>query len=150
VITPKATISTAEAYAAISSPALTTTKPAPILSNSRNEGSFSGSQPWATPDLSLGELQNDFEAVIFDIEPEIRRARDTLLQAGAIGALLAGSGSSVFGIFSNREEQQRASNEMQTEGGWRISLCVTLSRDEYHRRMGLERDSLFRLFESGF
>ena len=59
-------------------------------------------------DLSLDELQNDFEAVIFDIEPEIRRARETLLEAGALGALLAGSGSSVFGIFADREAQQRA------------------------------------------
>ena len=46
-------------------------------------------------------LQNDFEGVIFEIEPEIERAKRALLQAGARGALLAGSGSSVFGIFDD-------------------------------------------------
>ena len=150
VITPNATVSTAEAYAAISLPALTTMKLDPILSNSRNESNSGNSQPWPPRDLFLGDLKNDFEPVIFDIEPEIRRARDTLLQAGALGALLAGSGSSVFGIFANWEAQQRAIKEIQAESGWRIFPCVTLSRDEYHRQMGLERDSLFRFFEQGF
>ncbi len=147
VITPNATVSTAEAYAAISLPALTTMKRDPILSNSRNEANLGVSQPSPPPHLLLGDLKNDFEAVIFDIEPEIRRAKDNLLQAGALGALLAGSGSSVFGIFANWEAQQRAIKEIQAESGWRIFPCVTLSRDEYHRQMGLERDTLFRFFE---
>jgi 4-diphosphocytidyl-2-C-methyl-D-erythritol kinase len=148
VITPNATVSTAEAYAAIRSPALTTMEPDPILSNSHNEANSVNSQLWPARDSFLASLQNDFEAVIFDIEPEIRRARDALLQAGALGALLAGSGSSVFGIFDHWEAQQRAIKEIQAESGWRIFPCVTLSRDEYHSKVGLKRDSLF--FEQGF
>ena len=145
VITPNATVRTAAAYAAINLPALTTTKLDPILSNSHDEASSGNSQPWSPSDL-----RNDFERVIFDIEPEIRRAKDTLLRAGAVGALLAGSGSSVFGIFANLEAQQRAIKEMHAESGWRIFPCVTLSRVEYRRQMSRERDSLFRFFEQGF
>jgi 4-diphosphocytidyl-2-C-methyl-D-erythritol kinase len=76
-------------------------------------------------------LKNDFESVIFDIEPEIRRTKETLIQAGALGALLAGSGSSVVGIFADREDQQRAVDEIKLEAGWRIFPCVTVSRTEY-------------------
>ena len=127
VITPKACVSTADAYAAVSSNALTTMNSDPILSSSREEAISGNSVPWPP----YNDLQNDFESVIFDIEPEIRRAKETLLQAGAFRALLAGSGSSVFGIFADQEAQKSAINEIQLEPGWRIFPCVTLSRNEY-------------------
>ena len=132
VITPNAGISTVAAYAAVNSRALTTRDADSILSVSRSEADSRYSQPWPRHD----SLKNDFESVIFDIEPEIRRAKETLLQAGALGALLAGSGSSVFGIFADREDQQRAANEMKLEAGWRIFPCVTVSRNEYVHRVG--------------
>jgi 4-diphosphocytidyl-2-C-methyl-D-erythritol kinase len=127
VITPNAGVSTADAYAAVSSNALTTMNSDPILSSSREGANSGDSGPW----LPSSDLKNDFESVIFDIEPEIRRAKETLLQAGAVRALLAGSGSSVFGIFPDQEAQVRSINEIQLEAGWRIFPCVTLSRNEY-------------------
>jgi 4-diphosphocytidyl-2-C-methyl-D-erythritol kinase len=146
VITPNADVSTAKAYSAVHSPALTTTNTAPILSSSRNEANSRCSQPWPLQD----SLKNDFESVIFDIEPEIKRAKETLLQAGALGALLAGSGSSVFGIFVDSEDQQRALNEIKLEAGWRSFSCVTVSRNEYVRRALGSWDILFiRSFNSG-
>lgn len=135
LITPNATVSTADAYEYVRAPALTTAKSDSILSVSHIGANSKASVPCSAED----DLQNDFEAVIFDIEPEIRRARDTLLQAGATGALLAGSGSSVFGVFPGQEAQQLGLEKIQPESGWRISPCVTLSRDEYWRRMGNER-----------
>jgi 4-diphosphocytidyl-2-C-methyl-D-erythritol kinase len=150
VITPKAPVSTAEAYAALSSPALTTTNTDPILSSSHGVANSGDSSLWSLPGSSQDDLKNDFESVIFDIEPEIRRTKKTLLQAGALGALLAGSGSSVFGIFADREDQQRAVNEIQLEAGWRIFPCVTVSRNEYVRRALGSWDILFlRSFNFG-
>jgi len=153
VITPNARVSTAEAYAAVSSPALTTKNSDPILSSSRNEAIFQHSRPWPLDDewknCSQGGLKNDFEPVIFDIEPEIRRTKETLLQAGALDALLAGSGSSVFGIFADRKEQQRAVNEIKLEAGWRIFPCVTVSRNEYLRAVGSWDIPFLRSFNSG-
>ena len=143
LITPNATVSTVEAYEAIRAPALTTSESDSILSVSH----IGANSPDSVPCSANDDLQNDFEAVIFDIEPEIRRARDTLLQAGATGALLAGSGSSVFGVFANREAQQHGVEKIQLESGWRVFPCVTLSRGEYWRRMGNERVSLFSLVE---
>lgn len=146
VIKPRATVTTANAYAAMNLPALTTFKQDPILSNSQTDADSGNSQPWPAGNSFLGDLQNDFEAVIFDIEPEIKRARDQLIESGALGALLAGSGSSVFGIFANREAQQRAVNAIGIESGWRIFPCVTLSRDEYRCQTG---PALFHFFEEG-
>jgi 4-diphosphocytidyl-2-C-methyl-D-erythritol kinase len=145
VITPNAGVSTVEAYAAVNSRALTTMEADSILSVSRGEADSRLSQPWPLPD----SLKNDFESVIFDIEPEIRRAKETLLQAGALGALLAGSGSSVFGIFADREAQQRAVNEMKLEAGWRIFPCVTVSRNEYVHRVGSWNIPFLRSFNFG-
>ncbi len=127
-VTPNASVSTPDAYAALKASALTTPNSAPILTNSRAEPFSSESDQWP--------LHNDFEKVIFEIEPEIKRVQKALLDAGARGVLLAGSGSSVFGIFDSPEAQGRALAEMQTEVGWRTFPCNTLSRSEYLRAMG--------------
>lgn len=145
VITPNAGVSTVAAYAAFDSRALTTSKTDSILSVSRGEAESRYSQPWPLPGL----LKNDFESVIFDIEPEIRRTKETLLQAGALGALLAGSGSSVFGIFADRKDQQRAVSEMKLEAGWRIFPCATVSRNEYVQAIGSWNIPFLRSFNFG-
>jgi len=145
VITPNASISTAKAYGALSSAALTTLSNEPILSSSLDEAKTGHSHLWPAKD----SLKNDFESVIFDIEPEIRRAKETLLQAGALGALLAGSGSSVFAIFADRKEQEHALNEIKLEVGWRVFPCVTVSRHEYLRALGSWDIRFLRSFNSG-
>ena len=142
VITPNAPVSTVEAYAAFRANALTTMNANPILSSSREEAISGDSVPWPP----YRDLKNDFESVIFDIEPEIRRAKETLLQAGAFRALLAGSGSSVFGIFADQEAQQRVVNEIPLEAGWRVFPCVTLSRNQYVSALDLCGISFLRSF----
>jgi 4-diphosphocytidyl-2-C-methyl-D-erythritol kinase len=138
VITPKAAVSTVDAYAALSSPSLTTMKTAPILSNSHQQANLRDSDPWVLRAEGIEELSNDFESVIFDNEPETRRAKAALLEAGALNALLAGSGSSVFGIFADQKAQLRAFDEIQTEAGWRMFPCVTVSRNDYSRAFNFE------------
>jgi 4-diphosphocytidyl-2-C-methyl-D-erythritol kinase len=127
IVAPQAKVATADAYQALKAPALTTLRPVSILANSRTQSIFSDSEQWPLCD----HLENDFERVIFDIEPEIRRVKEALIQAGARCALLAGSGSSVFGIFDSNEVLRSAAQALQQESGWRIFSCVTLSRDEY-------------------
>ena len=123
LVTPNAKVSTAAAYAALKAPSLTTTGSVSILSSSFAEPTLGNSDQWA--------LENDFEGVIFEIEPEIRRAKMALLDAGAQGGLLAGSGSSVFGIFGNKDARERALADLKRESGWRVFSCETISRDEY-------------------
>jgi 4-diphosphocytidyl-2-C-methyl-D-erythritol kinase len=145
IVMPNVGVSTAAAYAALNSGALTTRNTDPILSVSQTEANARHSQLRPPED----SLENDFESVIFDIEPEIRRTKETLLQAGALGALLAGSGSSVFGIFADREDQERAVNEIKLEAGWRIFPCVTVSQTEYLRAVGSWDIPFLRSFNSG-
>ena len=127
IITPAVTVSTATAYQALMAPALTTSESVSILAISRTQAIFSDSKQWVLCD----HLENDFERVIFDIDPEIRRVKEALIQAGARCALLAGSGSSVFGIFEDDELLTSAAQTLKQESGWRVFSCVTLSRDEY-------------------
>jgi len=146
IVAPVATVATNEAYKALSSPALTTPDSVSILAISRGSSKLSDCDPWVRAD----ELRNDFEQVIFDIEPEIGQVKNALLQAGARSALMAGSGSSVFGIFDNREAQQRAVEQIRAESGWRIFPCVTLSREEYLRALGSCGTPLLRSFDLRF
>jgi 4-diphosphocytidyl-2-C-methyl-D-erythritol kinase len=45
-----------------------------------------------------GLLHNDLEPAIFGIRPELEDKKNVLLEAGALGALVTGSGPTVFGI----------------------------------------------------
>jgi 4-diphosphocytidyl-2-C-methyl-D-erythritol kinase len=127
IITPNATVSTQEAYQALNAPSLTTSGSASILSSSFAAPVSEDSDQWA--------LQNDFERVIFEIEPEIERAKLALLETGAKGGLLTGSGSSVFGIFQSEDAQERALAVLKCEDGWRAFPCTTISREEYSKSL---------------
>jgi 4-diphosphocytidyl-2-C-methyl-D-erythritol kinase len=45
-------------------------------------------------------ITNDFEDVVFDLHPEIRNIKEKLYSIGADFALMSGSGSTVFGLFT--------------------------------------------------
>ena len=128
IVKPEAKVSTLEAYKALNSPALTKVDSDIILSISRADEQFTDSHPNA--------LHNDFEPVVFQLKPEIWRVKDALLRAGARGALLSGSGSSVFGVFDRGEAQGRAIEMLEREGEWRIFPCSTLSRAQYMAALG--------------
>jgi 4-diphosphocytidyl-2-C-methyl-D-erythritol kinase len=52
---------------------------------------------------ALAIVLHDFEAPVTIIHPSIRDVRKRMLDAGAVGALMSGSGSSVFGLFSDED-----------------------------------------------
>lgn len=127
VIKPNAGISTAAAYQALNAPSLTSAEAKTILSSSQGGEFFDNRDSNA--------LQNDFEAVAFGLEPEIARAKASLIRAGAGAALLAGSGSAVFGIFDGRDAQKRAIQTIELEAGWRVFPCRTVGRSQYRSAM---------------
>lgn len=128
VVAPNVKVSTAEAYKALDAPALT--KPiSPVnLTVSRTQAEISGSLHAA--------LVNDFERVVYRLHPEIERARDALRASGASGALLSGSGASVFGLFDSVEDCVRAQASLTVEAGWRVFACTTLARRGYEEAFG--------------
>jgi 4-diphosphocytidyl-2-C-methyl-D-erythritol kinase len=138
VVKPNASISTAEAYRSLKAPSLTTVEAKTILSSSE----------WSGVSYSFDSetLQSDFEPVAFELEPEISRAKVALMNAGAEAALLAGSGSAVFGIFDSEDAQKRAIQVMELESGWRVFPCSTVGRSHYRSAMGAAGETFARCF----
>jgi len=58
-------------------------------------------------------LYNTLEKIVFPQYPVIKRLKDELLNAGALGALMSGSGSSIFGIVKTELEAINISNKLK-------------------------------------
>jgi 4-diphosphocytidyl-2-C-methyl-D-erythritol kinase len=84
--------------------------------------------------VRLTEIFNDFEASILPAYPPILEAKRFLQERGAVATLLSGSGSSVFGFFSN-EESAFAVARANAREAWRLLPAKTLSRAEYFQKM---------------
>ena len=128
VVKPNASMPTSVTYKSLQARSLTSAEAKTILSSSA-QGEISDS-------FDSKVLQNDFEQVVFELEPEIKRAKVALMKAGAEAALLAGSGSAVFGIFHSGDAQERAIQMIELEAGWRVFPCRTVKRSLYRSAMG--------------
>ncbi|WP_129713736.1 4-(cytidine 5'-diphospho)-2-C-methyl-D-erythritol kinase [Pedobacter sp. SYP-B3415] len=85
VVKPPVHVSTADAYARI--------KPEKPLTSLRETLHL-------PPTTWKNRVFNSFEQSVFDLYPEISQIKADLYHAGAVFALMSGSGSSVFAIFS--------------------------------------------------
>lgn len=68
-------------------------------------------------DLNLigQNLTNSLESVVFKEYEIIKTLKEELKELGALGSLMSGSGSSVFGIFENERELEKAKKELKTK-----------------------------------
>jgi 4-diphosphocytidyl-2-C-methyl-D-erythritol kinase len=82
--------------------------------------------------LQGGPLRNDFEEVVFQQHSRLAEIKRDLLQNGASEALLAGSGSAVFGVFPSPAKARRAAVGFPLD---QTFVCETVSRDSYRRLM---------------
>lgn len=64
----------------------------------------------------LQHIRNDFEPQVFEAYPEVEQTKRTMLECGAVFALMSGSGSSVYGLFATDEDAQRASSAFKLKG----------------------------------
>ena len=55
----------------------------------------------------IRELHNDLESVSLEMHPELADLKKILLRHGALGALMSGSGPTVFGIFRDGKEAKK-------------------------------------------
>jgi 4-diphosphocytidyl-2-C-methyl-D-erythritol kinase len=72
-------------------------------------------------------LVNDLEIVTMARHPEVGLLKSKLLQEGAIGALMSGTGSSVFGLFNSRQEAERAFRRLGNMDGPQAFLVRVLN-----------------------
>ncbi len=71
-------------------------------------------------------LYNDFERVILPAYPEIEAIKRELCDEGAVGALLSGSGSSVFGLFQSEGECEKALQSLQKDTGHQVFMARSI------------------------
>lgn len=62
-------------------------------------------------------MVNDLETVTLRRYPVIGLLKEELVRHGAVGALMSGSGSSVFGIFASKRKAQTAFDRLRKKGG---------------------------------
>jgi len=67
-------------------------------------------------------LCNDLETVVMPRYPDILAAKEALLNHGALGALMSGSGSTVFGLFSDHDQASTANHVLSENSGWHLFL----------------------------
>jgi 4-diphosphocytidyl-2-C-methyl-D-erythritol kinase len=64
-------------------------------------------------------LLNELECSAFKLHPELKAVKDELTRAGALGALMTGSGSSVFGVFKDAGHLENAMIKLRSREGYR-------------------------------
>ena len=109
LVTPRLSISTAEAYARLRMP----------LTNSKQPFSLGTHRPVEKLVESIALAGNDFEEIQFMSYPELSGIRDRLLHTGALLARMSGSGPTVFGIYP--EQPAGLESSLLREGDWHVS-----------------------------
>ena len=82
---------------------------------------------WSAQEESLS---NDFEAAVFQRHSRLGTIKRALLRIGASEALLAGSGSAVFGVFPSPAKARRAVVGFPQD---QTFVCESISRARYAR-----------------
>ncbi len=77
-------------------------------------------------DSLVAVLSNDLEQVTVAQHPQIEKIKGRLMAMGAQGALMSGSGSTVFGVFAQRSGAEAAAARLQQESGWRVFVAGPL------------------------
>ncbi len=61
-------------------------------------------------------MYNIFEEPVLAVRPVAKKLKELMLEVGALGAMMSGSGPSVFGIFTDREKALRAAEAINQQG----------------------------------
>lgn len=71
-----------------------------------------------------GKVVNDFESTVFPKYPELSRVKESLYEGGAVYSSMSGSGSSIYGIFSDETSARECYRRMQSTdtGVWLFKL----------------------------
>ncbi len=80
-----------------------------------------------TPHEVAQVMVNDLEKVTIGRYPLIARLKRRLDEEGAIGSLMSGSGSSVFGVFADKADAERAFAGFEGEKDIRAYLAFSLT-----------------------
>ena len=129
LVAPEVFVSTPEAYRALwkSRARLTAAQRQHIINGFR--ASIAASEESGSLDPAKLPV-NDFESVVFQQFPLLRKWKKRLIEAGASVAMMSGSGSAVFGVFSSRRRAREACKVLRGFSG-KVYLAETLGRSSY-------------------
>jgi 4-diphosphocytidyl-2-C-methyl-D-erythritol kinase len=85
-------------------------------------------------DLVRTGIENDFESVVFPKYPAVREVKRALERSGAKYVSLSGSGSTVYGLFADKQTATKAA-KILNETGVPAQATVTLPRERYWKEM---------------
>ncbi|RNC68343.1 MAG: 4-(cytidine 5'-diphospho)-2-C-methyl-D-erythritol kinase [Desulfuromonadales bacterium] len=71
-------------------------------------------------------LANDLEPVTVGKFSVVGEIKERLIERGAAGALMSGSGPTVFGLFEAEEGARRAAHDITEAGNWFVAVVKTL------------------------
>lgn len=74
-------------------------------------------------------LCNDLEAVTASEYPVIKTIKDELLNHGALGALMTGSGPTIFGLYPDSNAASKASHALFRSHKWKMHLADMITPD---------------------
>jgi 4-diphosphocytidyl-2-C-methyl-D-erythritol kinase len=117
LVNPRFAMSTAEMYGRVT--------PAMYTDGRRVKGMLAALEQRSTARLAAS-LYNGLEDVAAVAQPAIGRMRAALLAAGALGAIMSGSGPTVFGIARSYEHARQIRRRL-TRGGWDVWAVRTLT-----------------------
>jgi 4-diphosphocytidyl-2-C-methyl-D-erythritol kinase len=72
-----------------------------------------------------GILSNDLESVTIPAFPVIADIKRSLVGLGASGALMSGSGPTVFGLFEDEATARKAAAHLQQQQDWFVAVVET-------------------------
>jgi 4-diphosphocytidyl-2-C-methyl-D-erythritol kinase len=85
-------------------------------------------------------LCNDLEPTAASMYPVIFTVKEALLKHGALGALMSGSGSTVFGLFSDSHTAFKANRALAANDKWQLYLVDMITKECVFK--GSHRDNL--------
>lgn len=125
IVTPPLEISTARVYSLLKNPLTHGKKRYRITTEVVRKGI--APERW---------LENDLEGPAFGMCPELKRIKAELLEAGALGVIMSGSGSSVLGVFQNDEHLCSAMSRFRRHEGYRYVPTTSLTGGSYGNYRG--------------
>lgn len=77
-------------------------------------------------ELLAANLENDLEAGVVREHKVVGEIKKRLVSAGALGALMSGSGPTVFGVAADDESAQRIATKLSANGKWKVVCASSL------------------------
>lgn len=93
---------------------------------------------WSTPSVftKLGELVNDLEGAAGENSLLIEAHKRALLDQGALGSMMSGSGSAVYGIFHDEASARKAERFLTLHGSRALATRTLDVRNYQAKRLG--------------